>query len=135
MGACRSKETAPGASLRPQTSPTPMSAKKPELPPLHASTAAGTLACERSALDGEIAGCIAMVRQIRGDYKGDGGVSAGLQGLEEQLLALRSSRGTEVELRKQLDTLMRVPLGPDMAPRLEAFRRSSAKATLGSEEE
>ena len=111
-----------------------MTEKKTDNPPLHASTEAGTLAFERTALDSEIASCIAMVRQIRGDYKGHGEVSAGLQGLEEELLALRGSCASEAELRERLDDLMRVPLGPDMYLRLESCRKSSgrAKATADS---
>ena len=111
-----------------------MSDKKTEFPSMFTSSAAGTLAFERHALDGEIADCLQIVRQIRGDYKDHQDVAEGLQGIEDKLLALRTSKAPEDALRAELDGLMRVPLG-EQHLRLEAFRKSNAQAKVGSEAE
>ena len=110
-----------------------MTEKKTDYPLLHASTEAGTLAFDRTALDGEISSCIEIVRQIRGDYKDQGDVVDGLRGLEDQLLELRTSKVPDATLREKLDGLMRVPLGGDKSLRLEAFRKSNSQAKVGSE--
>jgi hypothetical protein len=110
------------------------SQKKTEYPSLFTSSEAGTLAFGRTALDGEIAAALEMVRQIRADYKGQHAVVEGLRGVEDQLLALRTSQLDEAELRAQLERLLRVPLG-DQHLRLEAFRRSAAQSRVGSEAE
>jgi hypothetical protein len=109
--------------------------KKTVYPALYASTEAGTLAFERSALDGEIASCLEIVRQIRGDYKDHPQVVEGLRGIEDKLMDLRVSKAPEPSLREQLEGLMKVPLGGDKALRLESFRKSAAQAKVGSETE
>jgi hypothetical protein len=110
------------------------SEKKTEYPSLFTSSQAGTLAFERTALDGEIAAALEIVRQIRGDYKDHAPLVDGLTGIEDKLLALRASRQGEPEKRKELEALMHVPLGENHL-RLEAFRKSNAQAKVGSEAE
>jgi hypothetical protein len=116
-----------------------MSENKPEpktaFPSLFTSSEAGTLAFERSALEADIASALEIVRQIRGDYKDHAQVTEGLRGIEDQLMALRTSKAPAEQQRQQLEALLRVPLGGDKALRLEAFRKSSAQARVGSEEE
>jgi hypothetical protein len=114
--------------------PTAMSEKKTDFPSLYTSSAAGTLAFERNALDGEIAACLQIVRQIRSDYKDHPQVTEGLQGIEDKLLELRISKAPQARLREELDGLMHVPLG-EQHLRLEAFRKSSTQAKVGSEAE
>jgi hypothetical protein len=112
-----------------------MDEKKTKFPALFNSSEAGTLAFERSALDGEIAACLQIVRQIRNDYKDHPNVVSGLQSIEDQLLGLRVAKVPEGEVRRKLDELMRVPLGGDKSLRLEAFRKSTVQGKVGSEAE
>lgn len=112
-----------------------MTDKKATFTTMYQSPDAGTVTFDRGAIDEEIVACLQIVRQIRGDYKDHGQLSEGLSGVESRLLELRASKAPEDELRRELNALMRVPLGEDKSLHLEAFRRSTGQARPASSEE
>lgn len=78
---------------------------------------------------------LALVKQMREDYKDDAAITQGLKEIETKLGTLRFSKDPEEAIFKQLESLMQVPIGGDKSLRLEAFRRSAAKAQVAGNAE
>jgi len=78
---------------------------------------------------------LSLVKQIREDYKDDAAIAQGLKEIETKLSALRFSKDPEESVFKQIESLVQVPIGDQKSLRLDAFRRSAAKAQVASETE
>ncbi|HEX7926276.1 MAG TPA: hypothetical protein VF678_01715 [bacterium] len=97
---------------------------------------AGTVAFD--AADGPasaIQSYLALVKQIREDYKDDAAISQGLKEVETKLNTLRFSKDPEDAIFKQIETLVQVPIGGEKVLRLDAFRRTAAKSQVANEAE
>ncbi len=98
--------------------------------------AAGTLSfSRREDLESEILSYLELVGQVKKDYKDEPQVLQGLHEIEMQLNALRISGEDPEQVRQKLDSLVRVPIGPDRSLRLDAFRRHSSKGQVADEAE
>ncbi len=92
---------------------------------------AGMLTLDRRKdIEAEVASYVAVIGQLREDFKQEPEVVEGLREIEKQLGALRISKEPEEEVRKKLAALVHVPLAEGKELRLDAFRRKAAKSTL-----
>jgi hypothetical protein len=96
---------------------------------------AGLLTFEAGgALADEITNCLELVKQLRGDFRGDANIIDGLKQLETQLHTLRFSKDPPESLRQKLDALMQLPVAGQKTIRLDAFRKKASKPVDSTQE-
>ncbi len=96
----------------------------------------GTLAFDtREAVDAEIVSYLDIVQQLKTDFQGEPTVAQGLKDLEIKLNALRISTESHEAITERLKALVAVPVSDGQTLRLDAFRKTSAKATLSTPDE
>ena len=109
--------------------------KKGEFETVYDAAEAGVLTFEAgTALAGEVASCLQLVKQLQTDFKDDSAIVSGLKQLESQLHTLRFSKDPADKIKQKLDALMQLPVTGEKTIRLDAFRKKASKPVDGVQE-
>jgi hypothetical protein len=111
-------------------------AKKSSFTTVYDPKQAGTLAfATREEVDAEIVSYLDIDQQLKTDFQDEPTVAEGLKDLEHKLNALRISTESHEVITARLQGLVAVPVSAGQTLRLDAFRKTSAKATLSTPDE